>query len=256
MTRMWNTPILPLVLAIFFIAFSLQVDAVESNATNGSSADATNASEHSQATTLELPKDPAQRWHIACSNLTHLQDRVACRIEVHVNASHSPDLWFVPEDCLLWADSPRYHSCMQEYTLLQKCRGLATPLLRDSCARKQLNYNATGKQMKQTCLGGVLDNQSACLAEARKALLSLIKFRINELEHRAIASIDKGASVQRVENFVAAMESSKIRLDATAVDGVAILTQARASWQRFRQDASSDIATHRIRLALNLTRVR
>ncbi|MDD5110081.1 MAG: hypothetical protein PHI63_02605 [Patescibacteria group bacterium] len=173
---------------------------------------------------------------LPCQNLSALNERIRCRLQLPKSALGQASPQTFPEECRQNGDSAVREQCVDLYRRLQPCTLPSGSPERIACAQQVLRISDVAAAMA-TCKEKPADLQMDCRNTLRDQVWTLTKFRFDDLALRAEQLLKHGATLDAVVEFTAAVENAKqhFNLATTKEQRRAIIMELRAAWQQLIQ---------------------
>lgn len=188
------------------------------------------------APAAKSPKAVAVDPELKCGNLSTMQERVRCRLELSPDELEREDAaQYLPEECRATDVASAQAACVTRHRSLQPC--LAKPVgdERVACAQTTLGLDRSVDELVRQCRG-----QRACLLGVQEKVYDLTKFRLSDLQQRARELLAaKAVDVSLASTFISAVEEQKLAFNL-ATDNrerQQILYAVRKTWQELVEAA-------------------
>ncbi|MFH1134264.1 MAG: hypothetical protein V1735_07305 [Nanoarchaeota archaeon] len=168
----------------------------------------------------------SQVSQFSCSGYLSAEERVRCRLDARQAGKKEYD-HFYPEECRARIDKGE---CLKMNKTMQACWEFPTLEARMNCVFRTLQL-ANISQQKAEC--DASDQRTSCNSELKRRVLSLIKYRLYNLEEEAERGMDAGLlTKEAVATFVTTVENLQTRFNTaqTKQEKKAILLEARQAW--------------------------
>ncbi|MFH0971990.1 MAG: PEGA domain-containing protein [Candidatus Micrarchaeota archaeon] len=170
-----------------------------------------------------------------CSQKT-LAERVKCRIDLREDAFAEKNP-FAPEECRLLEGSEE-GECISSYARLKVCTQPKDYKQKEICAISYLRLRNPADE-KAECEKKSAAEKADCIAQLRKKVYILAKFRIYSLEEQALKLLDKGVKEETVSDVIINLEQKKQRFnDANNLEQrKQAIWDAKKVWSDFKAKA-------------------
>jgi hypothetical protein len=165
---------------------------------------------------------------LECADLATLKQRIQCRLDLKKDPPSGLNIAFMPEECSTLFDAASKDACILRYSNAQSCWN-SDSTTTDKCLKKQLNLNDL-QSRKNAC------NDASCLATLSDDVDILTKFRIQELQNRAEAMLNKGLiSESDAIDIIYYLEQQKLAYNnaPTSADKIRYLENVKDKWIEF-----------------------
>lgn len=125
--------------------------------------------------------------------------------------------------------------CIERYKSFQPCWNVKEGQERFSCARSVLKLGPVLSEQVKLCQDKTGNDQVACKEDLKEKVLYMIVFRFYDLETRAEALADRGASIDDIADFETIIELKKqefYKADNNA-ERLKIINDVRNAWRDF-----------------------
>ncbi|HTK04676.1 MAG TPA: hypothetical protein VL500_03770 [Candidatus Eisenbacteria bacterium] len=165
-----------------------------------------------------------------------MRDRLSCRLKLEpAGLDREDQIRYMPELCRPMAVKAEQDACVALERSLEPCR--KKPLFDDriACARGVIALEGDLKEKVVACKEMDEPAKGECLADLRKKVYDLVRFRLGDLKDRAAGLLNAGAPFEVVVDVAVAVEENRITFtNATTQDGrVTAVKGVRAAWQTF-----------------------
>ena len=181
-----------------------------------------------------------------CEQLPKRSERLKCQIKLDDELVKK--VKFLPEECReLKATEKR--ECVEKYRLLQTCRlDIESSVARTACIKPKLGLGQNVSEARHKC--SELTNQTekqTCMKKVTESILSLVKFRMYDLEYKARELMEKGVSEDATVTMITKIEDAKEKFNKATdnEERKAVIKELQQEWRKFASMAKAIIGNLR-----------
>ena len=188
---------------------------------------------------IDIKSCVAKEQEFYCTDGKTMKERVKCVLNLpdeYVNKVR-----YVPEECNIASSEQEKKKCIDNYKVLQSCRGeQTTDAQRETCIKPKLNLGQSIKDDIEKCRSELGSKKRICFVNIRENVLTLVKFRLYNLIYKAYELWEeKLVSEDETVDFTAFINEKKISFNnAQTIDGKKkIVEDIKAEWNKFKEKA-------------------
>ncbi len=188
---------------------------------------------------IDIKSCEAKEQEFYCTEGKTMKERVKCVLNLpddYVNK-----VKYIPEECVVLINQPEKKACIENYKVLQSCRGEhSTDAQREVCIKPKLNLGQTIQGDIDNCRKELGAKKRICFVSLKENIYTLVKFRIYNLIYKAYELWEeKLVSEDETVDFTTFVNEKKIAFNnaQTINDKKKIVEDVKAEWDTFRKKA-------------------